>query len=555
MRANIENDIVSIECSGGEYLHVKAALTKAIGAALTARRNHISFPLSCMDIAIKEVPAIKNELKDKPPDLFHKHSIARKIAMSSLDNSETKNIPECWCKILDLPQQYAVNAMVTPDLLGLCLFDEQGSGKTVMTISAFDILKRNEQIDSMIVVCPKSMLSGWECDIKKFIPDYSITIADGNQIERRNAALAAKDILVTNYEGVDSILVTLTALSGKLKFLLVVDESYFAKNSEANRSRLLVKLRPYCKRCFVLCGTPAPNSPYDLINQFNIADNGFTFSAFSKSENPDTDKDRIAMLLSERGTFVRRLKNDVLSKVPEKNFKIIRVELTGQQKDIYERSRNSLALELRTYDNEKFRRNLTSYFQKRSVLLQICSIPSSIDPTFHDIPVKYLVLDKLLHDLFSQNRKVIIWTSYKASIKELSIRYADHAPLIIAGDVSTSQRKIAVDTFQNDPTRLLFIANPAAAGAGITLHAAYDAVYLSYTNQAAHYLQSLDRIHRRGQLSDDVNYYLLACRDTIEETEIIRLRTRELQQHDLLGDFIAWPTSLDDALAELSPRS
>jgi hypothetical protein len=41
------------------------------------------------------------------------------------------------------------------------------------------------------------------------------------------------------------------------------------------------------------------------------------------------------------------------------------------------------------------------------------------------------------------------------------------------------------------------------------------------------------------------------CENTIEETEIVRLRKKELQQHSLLGDHIKWPTSLDDALREL----
>jgi SNF2 family DNA or RNA helicase len=75
---------------------------------------------------------------------------------------------------------------------------------------------------------------------------------------------------------------------------------------------------------------------------------------------------------------------------------------------------------------------------------------------------------------------------------------------------------------------------------------------VSFSNQAAHYLQSLDRIHRRGQKSKRVNYYLLICENTLEETEVMRLRNRELQQHDLLGDFYTFPSSLDEALSELT---
>ena len=123
---------------------------------------------------------------------------------------------------------------------------------------------------------------------------------------------------------------------------------------------------------------------------------------------------------------------------------------------------------------------------------------------------------------------------------------------MIYGATSTEDRKQAVESFQTDPEKLLLIANPAACGAGITLHAAYDAIYFSYTNQAANYLQSLDRIHRRGQTSSVVNYYLFVCRGTIEESVVERLKDRENQQHELLADKVEdWPTSLEAALSEL----
>jgi len=43
----------------------------------------------------------------------------------------------------------------------------------------------------------------------------------------------------------------------------------------------------------------------------------------------------------------------------------------------------------------------------------------------------------------------------------------------------------------------------------------------------------------------------LVCNKTIEETEIQNLRKKEVAQHDLLGDHIIWPASIDDAIAEL----
>jgi SNF2 family DNA or RNA helicase len=81
----------------------------------------------------------------------------------------------------------------------------------------------------------------------------------------------------------------------------------------------------------------------------------------------------------------------------------------------------------------------------------------------------------------------------------------------------------------------IFLGNPAAAGAGLTLHSARYAIYESLSNQAAHFLQSLDRIHRRGQ-EREVHYLTLLCAGTIEESEYSRLLQEADRQADLLGD-------------------
>lgn len=554
MNLVVDNDEVRIECAGLEYLNLKSALYGRIGSSLKVDKNSVSFPTSCLLTVLDLLPPNSNEHPEiaQVSQRYAAHELARSRVHSIVEQNIIDGVPDAWTQLLDPPQSVAVSAMTVPGLLGLCLFDEQGSGKTVMTISAFDILKSNGIVDAMIVICPKSMLGEWPKDINRFLPGkYSVETAEGDRRERYQTALRDFDVLATNYEGVEYIRIALSAATHK-SYLLVVDESYYLKNSETFRSDAAAQLRTHCTRCFVLCGTPAPNSAYDLINQFDLADRGYTFQSFKKSPSEDVDRTRISDLVDLRGTFIRRLKTDVLQEVPDKNFHVIRVPLTGRQALMYERARRDLELELRALDNSTFKKRLVTYFQKRAALLQICSCPASIDPTVGEVPVKLLRLDALLQELISQGRKVILWSFFRNSLDELANRYSSHDPLRIDGSIDAKSRAEAVRLFQEDPQRMLFIANPAAAGAGITLHASHDAVYVSYSNQAAHYLQSLDRIHRRGQVATEVNYYLLVCEGTIEETEVVRLRRKELQQHSLLGDHITWPTSLDEALSELS---
>ncbi|WP_373085438.1 DEAD/DEAH box helicase [Sneathiella sp.] len=554
MDVKIHNDTVQVYAAGVGLLRLKAEIAKRISGQVNSGKGYISFPLTSLHMVSDLLPDTNSI---SPEVIYHLdkyklHDSARKKALNIMDGSDEYTLPEPWKSYLDPAQMPASAAMTVPNLLGLCLFDEQGSGKTVMTIAAFDILIESGDIDGMIVVCPKSMISEWPKDIANFLPDkFNVVIAEGTRKEKYDTSFEKFDVLVSNYEGVEAMLVSLMASASNRRFLLVVDESYYLKNSESLRSEHTTSLRSKCKRCFVLCGTPAPNTAHDLLNQFDLADLGFTFGGFKKSKDPQSDWDKIASLTNTRGLFIRRLKSEILSHVPEKNFHVMEINLMGKQKLIYETARSELELELKNLNNETFKKKLATYFQKRAALLQICSCPSAVDPTFSEVPAKYQALDELLETLISQNRKVIIWSFYKRSIDEIEDRYKKYNPVRVDGSVSTDLRREAVRSFQEDSKTMLFIGNPAAAGAGITLHSSFDAVYISYSNQAAHYLQSLDRIHRRGQVSNEVNYYLLICKGTIEETEVIKLRGKEIRQHDLLGDRIQWPSSLDEALKEL----
>src|SRR5260370_35741941 len=80
----------------------------------------------------------------------------------------------------------------------------------------------------------------------------------------------------------------------------------------------------------------------------------------------------------------------------------------------------------------------------------------------------------------------------------------------------------SVRCFQQGGFFFCFVGNPAAAGAGLNLHRARIAIYESFSNQAAHYMQSLDRIHRRGQERNVENLWLI-CRGPIEGAENCKL--------------------------------
>lgn len=446
---------------------------------------------------------------------------------------------------LDEHQVVNVAAMTLAGGPGLCLFDEQGAGKTVSMIYAFDELVRSDEVDFLLIAAPKSMVGEWPKDFRRFTRDlYRVEVVTGTLAEKRRALTSRADVLVTNFETVVSLEAQLDALLRSYggRSVIAVDESFFIKSPDARRTMALRRLREWSTRGFVLCGTPAPNSPADLIQQFNFADFGLAFDGVEVPEDRALASPVVQDLINERGLYLRNLKSDVLPNLPTKAFERLTVDMQPRQQELYVAALQALVEDLSHTTDTHFRRSITNFLSQRAMLLQLCSNPAATTDGYDETPAKMLALDRVVKKyVVEQNEKLIIWSFYTATIDAIVARYAQHGVVRYDGTVSSvEERRDAVTRFQTDHETRVFVANPAAAGAGLTLHRARAAVYESMSNQAAHYLQSLDRIHRRGQ-ERPVEYIILLCRDTIEETEYQRLLDKETTAQELLGDDVDPP--------------
>lgn len=467
--------------------------------------------------------------------------------------AELSDVP--GLEVLDDHQWVNVAAMTGPGGFGLCVFDEQGAGKTVTTIFAFDILHHRDEADFMLIVAPKSMVAEWPRDFSRFRGSlYDVRILAGTSREKRAALAGRPEVVVTNFESAISMEAELRALLGRRanRSVLVVDESFYVKNSDTRRTRSIRRLREWCGRAFVLCGTPAPNSPHDVVEQHNLVDFGAAFRGTAIPDDRDEARPIVADVLTRRGLLVRNLKSQVLPDLPGKSFTRVLLPLAPGQRRLYDDLATGLVGDLEAADDAQFRKEITSFLARRSALLQVCSNPGGVVDGWTETPTKLAAIDELLADLIGrQHEKVVIWSYFTAAIDALVSRHSRYGPVRYDGTVSDVQaRRQSIERFQTDDTTMLFVANPAAAGAGITLHRARFAVYESFSNQAAHYLQSLDRIHRRGQ-ERPVEYLVLLGEDTIEEAEYERLKTKEQNAQELLGDDVEPPPTRTAMLEEL----
>lgn len=442
---------------------------------------------------------------------------------------------------LDDHQVVNVAAMTAPEGYGMLLFDEQGAGKTVSVIYGFDRLVDLNVIDLMVVVAPKSMVGEWAAAIAQFTGDtYKVEIIEGTARERARRVDSGADVIVLNYEAIPSIRdqLLLRLRRHPDRALLVVDESFAVKNPQARRTHDLESIRDWFARVWLLCGTPAPNTAHDIVAQVNMVDFGTTFADVRIPKDRADAVPVVRQALDERAIYLRNLKVDVLPELPGRSYTRVTVPLSPIQAQLYEAALGELIADVESLDDKQFLKQLGTFLARRMALLRITSNPSGVFDNYKESPGKLLALDELIERLVEKDgEKLVIWSCFTHSLNTIYERYERFGAVRYDGSSSIDERREAVRKFQSEPETRVFVANAAAGGAGITLHAARYAVYESFTNQAAQYLQSLDRIHRRGQ-EREVEYFVLLAEGTIEPGEFDNLVLKEEHARDLLGDVV-----------------
>lgn len=456
--------------------------------------------------------------------------------------------------LLDDHQVVNLAAMTASEGYGMLLFDEQGAGKTVSVIYAFDRLVDLNLIDLMVVVAPKSMVGEWANAMSEFMGDrYRVEIVEGSAPERARRVDSGADVVVMNYEAVptvrDQLLLRLRRWPDRA--LLVVDESFAVKNPQARRTQYLESIRDWFARAWLLCGTPAPNTAHDIVAQVNMVDFGETFAGVNIPKDRADSVPVVRQALDSRAIYLRNLKADVLPDLPKRSFTRLTVPMAPVQAQLYDAALGALIKEVEALDDKQFLKQLGTFLARRMALLRITSNPAGMFDNYDELPCKLVALDQLIERVVGVGgEKVVIWSCFTHSLNAIVERYARFGAVRYDGSSSINERRDAVRRFQADSDVRIFVANAAAGGAGLTLHAARYAIYESFTNQAAQYLQSLDRIHRRGQ-TREVEYFVLLAENSIEPVEFGNLVLKEERARDLLGDVVPEPITREKFIADL----
>jgi len=400
------------------------------------------------------------------------------------------------------------------------LADEQGLGKTCMTLQF--LMLNKDKYKRILICCPATLKLNWRKEILMWTDakPSDIQILTGSTPFEVNAKFA-----IINYD----ILPYWAHYLASLQFdFICSDECHYIQNSTAKRTRAFMKIASKAKDTLFISGTPFTSRPMQMYNALHCIaprifrdqqDFGMRFCdpkregmkwSFKGASNMDVLHDII-----KDGICIRRLKEDVLTELPEKMRIVVPIAT----------------------DIADLRKDPEAFSRITEMERQIAHAKNYLSTLEWQKQIAYLrkrrEIGGWVEDFLSSGRKLVVFATHKMTLDDLQSKFGDIA-VRIDGDTSMRERDKAVEAFQHNPKVKLLLGNIKAAGVGLTLTAASDVLITEFPWTCAEVLQSEDRIHRIGQ-RNAAKIWFMCCPNTIDD-RLMEIVNRKAATHRRIFD-------------------
>lgn len=442
------------------------------------------------------------------------------------------------------------------------IFWEMGCGKTktALDIAAWQYLEGH--IDTLFVVAPRGVHRNWITDevpehLSPDVENFHAVWYQGSRMGGKKYAKEMSDALA--FDGLLIIAVNYDAtitkrgkaycnrIMGERKgVMMVLDESPRIKNPTAKRTKAITKLGDKAVSRRILTGTPITNGPFDAYSQIRFLDAGFwpsrhfgTYNAFKNhygiyNVQYLSDGRKFNALVGYRNVDSlydilspvcdRKTKETVLD-LPPKIYTKRYIELTKEQKRMYAELRDHSITFLNSGEMVTAQIVLVEMLRLQTIISGF--VTTEMEQEIRDIEGGNPRIEEVIDTLADcAPQQTIIWARFKHDIDLISERLtkAEISHVTYDGRTSDHDRAQAIADFRSGKARV-FLANPAAAGEGLTLIEATVVLNYSHSFKLAERLQSEDRCHRIGQ-TEPVLYVDFVCPGTIDEKVVGALRLK-----------------------------
>lgn len=409
-------------------------------------------------------------------------------------------------------------------------FSVPGAGKTTEALASF--FRKAEDGDGLLVISPKNAFAAWDEQLADCMPHLEAKFVRlrGGRDNIARMLEEAPSFMLISYQQLTRVSDLVAGHCARYRTYVFLDESHRIKSGVGKQTaRAVLTLAHLPAGKLIMSGTPMPQAPDDLVPQF----------AFLYPEIPAT-QDNVVDLI--RPVYVRTTKTEL--GLPPVTRVRVPLHMAPLQAELYKLMKFEVAREAASALGIRSKQAFRSLGRSVARLLMFVSNPSLLSMQIQfahtdllsgvlaegDGPKLRYVL-KRARALAREGHKVLIWSSFRNNVEYLAERLADIGAVYIHGGVDAGDedddetREGKIKLFHDDPNVMVMVANPAAASEGVSLHrVCHHAIYLDRTFNAAHYLQSEDRIHRFGLPKDQQTVIeIVECERTVDETVRERL--------------------------------
>lgn len=449
-------------------------------------------------------------------------------------------------------------------------FSVPGAGKTSTLLGIYEAQRSQGVVDRLLVVGPKNAFISWEDEVSECFLENArpaVQRLSGGRAGVDAALRTDPEVALITYQLLPNVLDSVKAWAYSHRTHVALDESHRVKAGYSGvTAGAALALAEVAIRRDILSGTPLPHSPEDLRPQLDFLWPGQRILPDFRLLADAPDETIQAIESAVRPLYVRTTKAEL--ELPPLTVEPVPVELGPLQRELYDVMKSEAA-RLSAGMHQRDRRFFRLLGQQVVRLLQTAANPmlltkgalvssDDLEPApegtrawellrelaRYEQPAKIAKAVERTRAAISDGGKVLIWSSFVDNILSLEGLLSDQGPVTLYGAIPTGEegdldtREGRIHRFHHDPDCRVMIANPAAAGEGISLHqACHYAIYVDRSFNAAHFLQSVDRIHRLGLPPETVtNVEVLEAKGTIDQRVTQRLGKKIEAMSRILND-------------------
>lgn len=519
---------------------------------------------------------------------------ARQIRDNYCDKLDFEQFVDSVCRNLPNRSLYELQLLSAYHLAfsqNSCNFSVPGAGKTSVVYGAYAYLSNlskedKKYVNRLLIISPLNAFGPWELEYEECFGEKPLTRRLNGKVlieDKKQYLYSANPAKITliSYASVATLKDELIYFLRNNKVMVVLDEAHKIKNTNGGvTASSILDIAAYCSSRVVLTGTPAPNGYEDLYNLYRFiwpTKKVIPFEVYQLKDMSKSESDsRVDTLLHSIEPFFIRIKKSDLGIPPATEHAPIIVPMEESQRRIYDVIEKKYMGDIISGKDNKFRQDLVKARLLR--MMQVATNPNLLsvplknyasfegfdsDAVFEDTslisdilqyaksetPAKFIKAREIIEQIIDAGGKVVVWAIYIKNILDfeqyliscgIPCKTLYGATPIATGeeddDVVETREKIISEFHKQDSSFKVIIANPFAVSESISLHkACHNAIYLERSFNAAHFIQSKDRIHRYGLKPGTVtNYYYLLSEDSIDEVIHNRLIEKETRLNNII---------------------